>query len=409
ALIGSDASNGTFSINRAGGDWQGPITIPGSAHPDPRYHFSGQTIIFNATIDDTLRGNSAILEAEYFIQCIEPEVADYGTGTPLAAVDGLFNTPVEDATWSGTLTKTSGYYTVWIHGKDSANNWGPFDTETFLVLDGINPVDTTAPEPPLNVNIALEGVGLADIRITWDASLDDPGGVDFYDIFYSQSFVTNGTGYSTLTSIAATGAPNYFYVHSGVGDGDPNSYFYYVSVRNIACGVGVNETQLAKYSRALTAGTNLVSIPLILGDESVDVVFQTATINQAWSFDATDLVDPWKSYNPAKTFNDLATVNYSKALWIDASMNSNIVVVGKVPILPSIQLQAGWNLVGYHSLLLRSVSDAMSGGPAYERIEGFDAAYPPEYLRLYTDFDNMEPGYGYWIKATTSGMWTLSN
>jgi len=407
SLFGSDESNSTFTILRPGGDTEGPITIPGSINAFPNFIDSGQPMWLNATVDDSNKGNSNIATAEYFIQCTEPAVTDYGTGTAMTASDGTFNNPVEDVTWTGTLGFTSGWYTFWVHGQDQWNNWGPFESERFLVLDGVNPVDLVAPAEPTNVDIVFEP-GLADLRISWDASADDDGNpvnVEYYDIFYSEAYVSGGTGYKILTSLPATAAASYFLIHLSGGVGDPKSYFYYIGARDQSCNYGVNSTQVSKYNRDLTTGKNLVSIPLIMADTTITTVLQTAAYDAAWYYDATDIIDPWKSYNPSKTFNDLANVNMTMALWIHTSVATSIVVVGKVPTNETIQLVQGWNFVGYPSMLVRNVGLALTI-VGYERVEGYSMALPQN-LKIYTDLDNMEPGYGYWVKATGAGPWNV--
>jgi hypothetical protein len=399
-----------FSIVRPGGDLEGPVTVQGSAKAWPNYVDSASTAWLNATVDDSDRGNSTVSEAEYFIQCTEPEQSDFGTGTSMLASDATFDSPLEDVTWSGILGFTSGYYTLWVHGKDSAGNWGTFDSQTFLVLDLINPADQIAPAPAPNVTITLEGASLENLNLTWDASPDDdgnPSNVEVYDIFYSESYATGGAGYGKLTSIPATGAPSYGYLDALKGNGDPKSYYYYISARDMSCNVGANDTQIAKFSRTLTAGHNIVSVPLALYDDSIDVVLQTLTYEAAWSYDATDPADPWKSYNPSRPFNDLSKVNRSMALWINVPADSNMVVVGEVPDNTTIQLITGWNFVGFPSLMTRTVSDAMSG-VSYDKMEGFDSN-PPDNMMEYLPGDSMVPGYGYWLTVNAPTNWTVEN
>jgi len=235
----------------------------------------------------------------------------------------------------------------------------------------------------------------------------DPTHVEYYEIFYSESYATSGTGYRKLTSIPATASPNYYFVNLLAGNANPNNYFYHIGARDQSCNYGMNETQVAKYNRTLTAGKNLVSIPLMLEDESISTVLQTAVVDIVWFFDAADPMDPWKSYNPSKAFNKLTTINYTMALWIDAPAETSIVIAGKVPASATIQLQKGWNFVGYPSFIWRSIADALSLVDC-ERVEGYDVN-PPEYLKLLRDNDNMITGYGYWVKAGSTITWTLTN
>jgi hypothetical protein len=411
SLQGSDTSDDVFTIARAGGDNDGPITIPGSITVQPHYAESSATTWLNATVDDTNKGNSDVVEAEYFIECTEPEVADYGTGTAMSASDGGFNSALEAVTWSGVLNLPSAWYTIWIHGRDASNNWGGFESRRFLVIDTLAPtVDVTPPLPPLNVKIALEGPGSEHLNISWDASPDDDGNpvnVEYYDILYSTSFASNAQDYSNLISIPASAVSGYYLIHQWAGNGDPSNHFYMVTARDQSCNVGQNSTQLAKYIRPLTSGKNLVSIPLVLEDDSIDVALQFANIEAAWWYDASDIADPWKMYNPSKPTNDLLKVNYSMALWISVQSDTDLLVVGKVPTTASINLLQGWNFVGYASFVTREVSDALSG-VAYNRINGFDDI-SIENLRQYFDNDMMMAGYGFWIKMDSPDAWVVTN
>jgi hypothetical protein len=412
SLQGSDESNGVFSIRRTDGDKEGPITIPGSIRVQPHYVERGTTLWLNATVDDTNKGNSTITQAEYFINCTEPEDALYGTSpNQMTASDGGYDTPLEEVTWSGTLDLPSAWYTIWVHGKDAENNWGPFESRRFLVIDPIAPaIDMTPPEPPLNVRIALEGAGSEHLNISWDASPDDDGNptnVHYYDILYSNSFAPNAFGYANLISIPASGVAGYYLIHQWAGNGDSSNHFYMVSARDQSCNAGMNATQLAKYTRLLTSGKHLVSIPLVLEDDSIDAVLQFSTINAAWWFDTADMADPWKMYNPTKATNDLLKVNHTMALWIYVHSDTNLLVVGKVPTTTNINLLEGWNLVGYPSFIARNVEDAMSG-VTYDRVEGYDALSIQSHS-LYLEDDTMIAGYGYWIKIDAPAVWNVSN
>jgi hypothetical protein len=59
-LLGSDTSNSTYSIQKPGGDLEGPLTIPGSIRVAPHYVDSGAAAWVNASVDDSNRGNSTV-------------------------------------------------------------------------------------------------------------------------------------------------------------------------------------------------------------------------------------------------------------------------------------------------------------------------------------------------------------
>jgi len=261
-------------------------------------------------------------------------------------------------------------------------------------------------EPPTNLTAGLTGNYLENVTISWDASLDDPIRATKYAVYYNTNYDNYGLNYEFLIDIPATGASKYSLTIPGIGEGNPNSYFFYVQTNGTGT-FGKSDTQVAKSTNFLMTGKHLISIPLILNDTSISIALQTLEFNVAWSYDNTDLIDPWESYNPSKIFNDLTKVNHSMALWINITENSNLTIAGVFPKTSNIPLKAGWNFVGYPSFVEMSVSEALSG-IVYERIEGYDIT-PPQYLKLYTDNDKLKPGLGFWIKVQFDQVWTITN
>ena len=84
--------------------------------------------ILTATVTDAL---STVVAAEYFIDATGAD----GTGTSLSAVDGVFEELSEEVTAIISISALiQGEHTVYVHGKDSANNWGDFDSYLFIVV-----------------------------------------------------------------------------------------------------------------------------------------------------------------------------------------------------------------------------------------------------------------------------------
>jgi parallel beta-helix repeat protein len=260
--------------------------------------------------------------------------------------------------------------------------------------------------PPTNLSAELTGGNLENVTISWDASLEDPGNVTSYSVYYDNLYDTNGTSYDFLTEFPASGASRYNLTVQNIGDGNPDNYFFYVQA-NTTVSFGRNDTQVAKFTETMEMGKHLISIPLELNDTSISSAFQTLEYDSIWQYDPFDVLDPWKSYNPQRPFNDLTNVNHTMALWLEVTTSGNLAIAGTVPKTSDIMLKEGWNLVGYPSFIERNVSEAL-GGIVYERIEGYSPS-PPEYLRIYSSNEIMRPGCGYWIKVGSDAMWTLSN
>lgn len=92
----------------------------------------GDPVVLTATINDTRFNNSngaeptqAIAAAEYYIDT--PPWQAGAVATPMAAVDGSFNSTVEAVTASvNTSGLSTGRHLLFVRGRDAANNWGPF-------------------------------------------------------------------------------------------------------------------------------------------------------------------------------------------------------------------------------------------------------------------------------------------
>jgi hypothetical protein len=104
----------------------------------PSLTISGSLASINARIDDTRIGNGEttqnITTAEYYIDT-PPWITSTGliSGT-LDAVDGAFDQKIEIVSAVHQMNDLPiGKHIVWVRGKDSANNWGPFSA-TFLVI-----------------------------------------------------------------------------------------------------------------------------------------------------------------------------------------------------------------------------------------------------------------------------------
>ena len=112
--IPSDEASGTTLLDR-----KGSATSNLVAAPNPTKGTS--TVNLTANINDSASGNSTITAAEYFINTTESS----GTGTPMSASDGKFDSQFEkvaaDINVSGWAPRN---YTLYVHGRDSAGNWG---------------------------------------------------------------------------------------------------------------------------------------------------------------------------------------------------------------------------------------------------------------------------------------------
>ncbi len=284
----------------------------------------------------------------------------------------------------------------------------PIDVDSFDRYPLMAPFHVVDPRPPVGISAVLEGVNLENVRISWDVSPDDGAGrmsVVGYEIYRGSLFNSDGIGYAHLASLPSRSTK---IVDSLAGEGDPNSYFY----RICALDYTGNETcaliQAGKFTRSLSEGLNLMSIPLTLADASITGALQTLSFNRLWTHDPWDAVDPWKEYSDAKQYGEINVLRNDVGYWVDVTASSSLTIAGTVPLTTEIQLRRGWNLVGFPSFDVDfTVGDLMSINMI--EVEGFDSTASPYFLRQLADSEPLQAGHAYWVKAPSGGVWHVDN
>jgi hypothetical protein len=195
------------------------------------------------------------------------------------------------------------------------------------------------------------------------------------------------------------------YVDKYSGEGDQNSYFYRVCAVDQLSSLACAENQAAKFTRPLMKGSNLISIPLIQSNESIEIVLQTVEYDTAWHFDS--LSQEWKWYMKSKGYRrGLWNINHTMGLWVNVTRDSNLTVAGIVPTQTKIPLHKGWNLGSFPSFSSSYTAYDLEMDTGAVRVEGYDPALP-YHLRVLTDADVLQAGYGYWVKVDTDTDWIV--
>jgi hypothetical protein len=155
-------------------------------------------INITATIDDTYPdgGWSNIVAAEYFVD----EPGESGTGTPMNAMDGVFDSPREDVWAQINITGWAlGHRVIYVHGKDAKGNWGPLANKTIEIVETFKmhiksiTWSDSYPRPTVIVKIVDEDdnpVEDAEVTCSWS-----PTSLLYR---YDRSSKTNADGIATL-------------------------------------------------------------------------------------------------------------------------------------------------------------------------------------------------------------------
>ncbi len=166
---------------------------------------------------------------------------------------------------------------------------------------------------------------------------------------------------------------------------------------------------LTSVSIPLQAGWNLISIPLVPSNTGLPAILSSISGKyiSVWGYKN----GKWASYIPDDpVFSDLTAMNAGWGYWIKMSQSGTLTVSGTAATT-AVSLVSGWNLIGYNASGTRSVESALSSiSGKYltiwafidEKWQVYDPASP-----IFSDLEQMKPGYGYWINATVSCSWNL--
>jgi len=158
----------------------------------------------------------------------------------------------------------------------------------------------------------------------------------------------------------------------------------------------------------LVSGWNLVSLPMLLDDNSTSSAFTSISGNHEdiFSYEA-NLLQPWKLYNPP--IDEIISVDTARGYWIEMTSADTLSLTGGHPLETTIELFEGWNLIGYPSVTSKPVVTALDDiSGKYSLVWQYKAsdtsdpwkAFNPSVPASLNDLKNMEPGYGYWIYMT---------
>jgi hypothetical protein len=191
-------------------DKTGPVTSPVTAAPNPNngtlpINSTNQAVRVTATFTDA---DANIAAGEGFFNTIGAT----GTGFVFIANDGNFNTSPEtghaDIPLAVIAAYPEGTYTIHVHGKDSAGNWGSMGTAT-LTIDKTPPtvlsINRTDPNPT--------GAPSVGFLVTFSDSVTGVTSGNF-------TVVTTGSvSGASILSVSGTGATRTVTVSTGSGGG----------------------------------------------------------------------------------------------------------------------------------------------------------------------------------------------
>jgi len=260
------------------------------------------------------------------------------------------------------------------------------------------------------VSAGISGGAGNDVVLTWERAMgDDPWAMNVteYAVYYGLSYDRSAASYSFLGKVPAGTTT---FTHLGGGVGDPMTYYYSIQANGTG-GTIRSIAQAVKFAKQLSPGEQLLSIPVPISNYSLESVLRGVSFTHVRIYDGT-LQDPWLSYARARQFNDFDSFVPYQAFWIGVEVGllpGYFTVAGPIFPTATINLRAGWNLVGYASTLSRDIASAVAGlGGNFRAMEGYDSFAAPYFLKRMGPTDSMLGGEGYWIYVGSDADWTLS-
>jgi len=171
-------------------------------------------------------------------------------------------------------------------------------------------------------------------------------------------------------------------------------------------GTAVNCSTVSTISIPLTQGWNLISLPLQPSPTTVNTFLDNNITGGSYiNLWGRDNSANWLTYPQLTAYTAMTDVTTGSGYWLNMSAAGTLQVEGTTANR-NITLGAGWNMVGYSSVISQGVSDAVENIAGsidciWARSNGQWLSYDP--TRPINSLTTLEPGMGYWIKIMDGG------
>lgn len=369
-------------------------------------------------------------QCEFFVETIPPyppDPADYGSGYPMSTPMwfGPANAYVSSAAFDTKDLAGPGTYTIWVHAH--VNNSMDWNLSGWRGPDTISLVVNPAPPPKVVSTDPMDDEGnvptTTTIEISFTNEMDKtttesafsiipsaPGAFSWPDnhTMVLTPFVplTEFTDYDV--TINATAEDILGQTLDGNGNGTEEGSPIDNYVFNFTTGI-------TPISIHLVEGWNLISVPYIQSQTDVDDVLSSITgdYDIVEFFDASDPFDCWKILAAKPPwFNDLSYLDETMGFYIHITKpgGTELYVNGVPPSSPtSINLNPGWNLVGYPCTVNKTRTAALNNldiGINITSIYYYNTSQG-RLVELVNPSDPIMFGYGYWMYAKHHDEWIV--
>ena len=309
--------------------------------------------------------------------------------------------------------ETSYYYRAWSFNDDSTL-WSENHAEsqaTTEVLPNNPPNVPTSPSPEtLGANISVEAV------LNWYGDDPDEGDSLTYDVYFDTV--------DANTLVASNQSSTSF----EPGELEKDSTYYWKVIASDSHGMSSESpvwefntepsesTPLTiSYDIDLSAGWNLISLPLIPESSDIDDIINSANlasgdvgnIDMVYHYNTSSgSWDYWRE----QTGGTLQSIEDGNGYWVYTKTADVLTTHGSEAATAGYSLQSNWNMVGFTSVEEQDHDAYLASiGEAYSVLYGWDAATDSWYCpTMGQNGGKLKPGHGYWVYMSVPGTVMLS-
>ncbi|MBI5476632.1 MAG: S8 family serine peptidase [Ignavibacteriales bacterium] len=325
-----------------------------------------------------VNGNGSLDAGEPPIEGTKIFLSGAGTDSTVTDSQGIYyfdsleigNYNISADLQAGWVRTTNPSYSInLLHGVDTAGfNFGIFKlgsvSGTVFNDSNYNGILDQGESRLANWNLSLSGPA------TYHATSDSYGNFSFTDI---------GTGAYTLSESTQV----------GWSKTTPLDFGYLIEITSgvDTSGFVFGNYYLSDTTSQIRTGWNLLSLPNKLTDHNLMSIYPSA-ISDAFIY--------------AYTYVPLDTVPEKVGFWLKSSQIQNIIIDGTPRLIDTIDVVAGWNLIGTLSVAI----------PRKTVIQIPDSIITSDYFTIwdgdYAPDTSLRPHYGYWVKTKSSGKLVLN-
>jgi hypothetical protein len=269
------------------------------------------------------------------------------------------------------------------------------------------------PNGPQNLRLILNttnGTQYEDVTLNWTLSNSS----DVYNyLIYKTDVFSSGFDFLNPYQAVSNTTTNW----TDLGSNGVDQRYYIVRANNSLGLTDLNTYAVGKFNLKLYTGWNMISLPLLVWDESMSNMIYTAT--------DTDLCERWTGSTFQRTdffagsgwFGDFTTMQVDRGYWYNSQKAGytttpfNNTIVGVVPTAQRSETinSNGWSLLGWTSVNTKGLDTVFANATGNDILLYFDAV-PKTFKRTdyfsglgwFGEFSNIEPGRGYWYYSQNS-------